>query len=201
MPQYFQKGNKINVGRTPWNKGLTTPPDVRLKQREAKLKNPPTWMLGKKRPDTSKRLKGIAPPYQAMFNSIETRMGGFWYGNIKYSTDAPYCEKFNDDLRERVRMFFGYRCFECGEAQTDKKLHVHHIHYNKKTCCDGSPHDMIPLCRSCHMKTNHHRNYWENHLTKLLYAYSPDGKCYFTTDEMQSYNMFVSTSQMQGVVV
>ena len=113
----------------------------------------------------------------------ESGIGGFWYGNIRYY-DNPYCEKWTAELRERVRAYFGYVCFECGTPQNGRKLNVHHIHYNKKTCCDGSPHDMVPLCPECHTKTNFNRDYWEDHFTELLYAFDPDGKCFFTREEM-----------------
>jgi len=117
----------------------------------------------------------------------ESKIGGFWYGNVRYDERPQYCERWTEDLRERVRAYFGYRCFECGALQNGTKLSVHHVHYNKKTCCDGSPHDIIPLCVSCHMKTNGNRDYWEKHFTDLLYASDPDGKCFFTKEEMKTY--------------
>jgi len=115
---------------------------------------------------------------------VENRVGGFWYGNILYY-EPLYCEKFTQEFKERVRAFWDYQCFECGSPQNGEKLHVHHIHYNKKTCCDGSPQDMIPLCRSCHTATNSNRDYWEQYFTTLLYLWSPAGKCFFTEEEMQ----------------
>jgi hypothetical protein len=69
----------------------------------------------------------------------------WWYGNVNYY-DKKYCEKFNSEFRERVRAYWEYRCFECGEHQRVKKLSVHHVHYDKKMCCNGSPHDVVPLC-------------------------------------------------------
>jgi hypothetical protein len=119
-------------------------------------------------------------------NLIEYWVGGFWYGSVKYP-NAYYCEKWTENLKERVRAFFGYRCFECGSIQNNIKLSVHHVHYDKKTCCNGSPHDLVPLCRSCHGKTNHNRTYWEDYLTKKLYSKNPDGKCFFTKDEFEKY--------------
>ena len=41
-----------------------------------------------------------------------------WKGGI---SNAPYCEKFNDDLRERIRAFFNYECFMCGKTKEEKK--------------------------------------------------------------------------------
>jgi len=114
--------------------------------------------------------------------------GGLWYGNINYHDDRPqYCEKFNARFKERVRAFRGYVCFECGTPQNGKKLHTHHVHYDKKMCCNGSPQDIVPLCHSCHVTSNHNRDYWEDHFTELIYLQDPEGKCFFTEQEMKVY--------------
>jgi hypothetical protein len=176
---------KISVSKkgTPaWNRGIETPYEVRLKQRDAKLKNPPP---GNKNIRGVKYWYGRHRDYNTIAKSVEYKIGGFWYGNVRYPDPPQYCEKFNRNLKNRVRAYFGYKCFECGVSPTTSDLDVHHIHYNKKTCCDGSPHDMIPLCRSCHMKTNADRDYWERRYTMLLYLNNPAGKCYFTFDEME----------------
>jgi hypothetical protein len=86
-----------------------------------------------------------------------------------------------------VRAYFNYTCFECGIKQTNRKLNVHHVHYNKKTCCDGSPHDLVPLCPECHTKTNFNRDYLEDHFTEKLYENNPEGKCFFTREEMGEF--------------
>lgn len=117
----------------------------------------------------------------------ERQLDRCWYGNVPEHDYIKYCEKFNENLKERVRAYFGYRCFECGAIQNGKKLPVHHVHYNKKTCCDGSPSDLIPLCPGCHNATNNNRNYWESHFTEILYASDPNGKCFFTREEMKSF--------------
>lgn len=54
---------------------------------------------------------------------------------------------------------------ECGLHQDElsgrfKKHDVHHIDYNKFNC---NPENLITLCKSCHVKTNHNRNYWINY--------------------------------------
>lgn len=121
----------------------------------------------------------------------ESGIGGFWYGNVRHYDD-PYCEKWTADLRERVRAYFGYICFECGLEQDGRKLNVHHVHYNKKTCCDGSPHDLVPLCPECHTKANFNRDYWEDHFTEKLYKDNPDGKCFFTKEEMKEFKKSIS---------
>lgn len=97
-----------------------------------------------------------------------------WKGGISFE---PYCQKFNNEFKERVRAFFGYHCIECGTPQNGRKLHVHHVNFNKMTCCDSSPPLFVPLCISCHMKTNGDREYWENHFTEMIMT-KFDGRCY-----------------------
>jgi hypothetical protein len=105
----------------------------------------------------------------------------WWKGGISFE---PYCPKFNREFKERVRAFFNYTCIGCGKTQTTagEKLSIHHVGYNKETCCDTSIPLFAPLCRRCHASTNNHREYWEPLLTeKILLEY--DGKCYFTKEE------------------
>ena len=121
---------------------------------------------------------------------LERLHGGIWYGNATYYDNPQYCEKFNAEFKERVRAFRGYICLGCGKPQdviNDKKLSIHHVHYDKKMCCNGSPHDVVPLCTSCHTKTNCDRDYWEDHFTEMIYANDPTGKCFFTKEEMKEY--------------
>jgi hypothetical protein len=134
--------------------------------------------IARSKPEFSKKLSAAI---------IKTFVDKSWYGSVVYYDKKDYCEKFNDNLKERVRAYWDYKCFECGTPQNKTKLHVHHVHYDKQTCCNGSPHDLIPLCHSCHAKTNFNRDYWEDHFTDLLYMYSIDGKCFFTLEEMQLY--------------
>jgi hypothetical protein len=129
------------------------------------------------------------------WSTIESRMqlceiaiGGFWYGNVQYYVRPQYCEKFTPEFKNRVRAYWNYTCAECGFVQIPKRtLHVHHVHYDKKMCCNGSPRDVVPLCRSCHLKTNHNRKRWEQHFVELIYSNDPTGKCFFTKEEMEVY--------------
>lgn len=72
-------------------------------------------------------------------------MSSNWKGGI---SNGIYCQKFNADLRRRVRAFFGNKCFLCGKPQSEnpKKLAVHHVNYNKNACCDSSRVLLVPLC-------------------------------------------------------
>jgi hypothetical protein len=64
----------------------------------------------------------------------------------------PYCTKFNERLKERVRERDGRVCQLCGlsEKENGKKLDVHHIHYDKENCYP----DLIGLCSKCNLTVN-----------------------------------------------
>lgn len=83
-----------------------------------------------------------------------------WKGGISFE---PYCNKFNNKLKEHIRDTFDRKCFLCGKSEEENncKLHVHHVDYNKGQGC-GYSWSLIPLCSSCHSKTNHNRYYWFN---------------------------------------
>ncbi len=86
-----------------------------------------------------------------------------WEGGISY---IPYCPKFNDALKEKIRERDGRICQECGctENENGKKLTVHHIHYDKPNC---NP-DLIALCLRCNLKANTDKDYWEQYYMEKL---------------------------------
>jgi hypothetical protein len=107
-----------------------------------------------------------------------------WKGGKSFE---PYCVKFNNEFKERVRNFFGRKCVECGKMEKDngKKLSVHHVNFNKQTCCDDTIPLFVPLCASCHSKTNTNRDYWEKHfITMIDEQYG--GKCYTEKEKAAS---------------
>ena len=60
-------------------------------------------------------------------------------------TFYPYCERFNNSLRERVRYFFGNKCVLTGKTKEDnggKRLDVHHVFIEKLACCETKIEDM-----------------------------------------------------------
>ena len=83
-----------------------------------------------------------------------------WKGGISFE---PYCVKFNDKFKEQIRDKFGRVCFLCGKSEEENgvKLSVHHVNYDKKCLCNDIKCEFVPLCISCHMKTNHNREYYE----------------------------------------
>jgi hypothetical protein len=138
----------------------------------------------------SMALRGKSNPHSGFIPTAETRrkMSALyrgennpnWRGGLSFE---PYCPKFNKEFKERVRAFFGHKCVECGRPQTGTPLAVHHVNFNKKTCCDGTLPLFVPLCRSCHSKTNYRREYWQQHFTEMITS-KYDGKCYFSREEM-----------------
>lgn len=168
------KGNKNCVGRKISEETrqkileALNDPDYKRKQSEAHRGN--KYSLGAIRSEETRRKIGAAK---------NGENNPHWRGGISFE---PYCPKFNNEFKERVRSFFGHRCAECGEPQNGYKLHVHHVNFNKMSCCDGTPPLFVPLCTSCHSKTNHNREYWEQHFTRMINEYH-GGMCYFAKEE------------------
>lgn len=90
-----------------------------------------------------------------------------WKGGISFE---PYCPKWNEDLKEHIRDKFGRTCFLCPttEEENGQKLSAHHVNYDKNCLCDDSVCQFVPLCMSCHSKTNNNRAYWEMRINKKL---------------------------------
>jgi len=105
-----------------------------------------------------------------------------WKGGLSFE---PYCEKFNNEFRSRVRAFWNNTCVLCGTNKTEngREMDVHHIHYDKSSCCSEAPREFVILCRKCHMMTNYDRDYWTNYFHNLI-CEKYNGKSYFTKDEM-----------------
>lgn len=112
--------------------------------------------------------------------SFTGEKSNMWKGGISFE---PYCPKFNKTFKERVRAFFDYKCVECGIEQDKYKHSVHHVHYNKESCCDPNiPKMFVPLCRSCHTKTNTNREEWRSHFEQLIIS-KYGGRSYYTQEE------------------
>ena len=108
--------------------------------------------------------------------------GNNWRGGISFE---PYCPKFNKDLKNRVRSFFGHKCIMCGKSELDNKksLSVHHVEYDKNACCHNKPVTFAALCCSCHTKTgNSDRPRWEAMLHRCIDEIW-GGRSYYTKEE------------------
>lgn len=104
-----------------------------------------------------------------------------WKGGLSFE---PYCEKWTESLRKRIRAFFDYKCLTCGKSTEDNEQNLccHHVHYNKQTCCDESVPMFAALCRSCHTKTGNDRESWMYMISYIIQEVY-DGKSYYTKEE------------------
>lgn len=84
-----------------------------------------------------------------------------WNGGSSFE---PYCIKFNNKLRERIRERDNRICQLCGVGENGRRHSVHHVHYDKENCYP----DLITLCTSCNSKVNGNRDYYEKLLMKNL---------------------------------
>lgn len=82
-----------------------------------------------------------------------------WKGGI---ASEPYGPEFDKVLHEFARSRDSYICQICSKTQEDngEKLSIHHKDYNKR---NNHPSNLVSLCRVCHTKTNHNREYWRTH--------------------------------------
>jgi hypothetical protein len=145
-------------GKIPWNKGETKETNESVKECSEKL-------LGKPLTEEHKQHLRDSSPHISGENCS---------AYIDGTSFLPYCEKFDDDLKERVREFFNRKCYVCGKSEQEqieemikdgkrpfKKLSVHHVNYDKMVCCNDVKPLFVPLCHSCHGKTQKDREYWE----------------------------------------
>jgi len=173
IPEFRKRMSEIGKGKSPWNKGKHLSEEVRRKISKSKIG---TVMSEEFRRKLSERMKGhkfseetrkkISEKLKGENNPMKKLKGENhpnWKGGISF---IPYCEKFNNELKENIRMRDNYTCQLCGKKQSELgyKLCIHHIHYNKKDC---DP-DLISLCRSCHGKTQFNRDYWEDYFMNIL---------------------------------
>ena len=87
-----------------------------------------------------------------------------WCGGKSFE---PYPINWTEKFRRSIRKRDKYICQiqECCKQQTNIAHSVHHIDYNKSNC---NPSNLITLCFTCHMKTNHNRKYWTKYFNKLI---------------------------------
>lgn len=142
--QGFKKGNKLQLGKIPWNKGKTK--------------------------ETDKRVAGPKKGHK-FWGKVETQFG---YRNVKLEKHPnwrggksyeAYSLKWTKELKEVIRQRDNYTCILCGDKQKDIKFDVHHIDYDKKNC---NPNNLITLCKPCHMKTNFNRDEYLQLFNKLI---------------------------------
>lgn len=136
--EIVRNGHKYIRGHTNWNKGRPTPIEGRNTISNA--------MKGKG--------FGFKKGHASWTKGLYGERSPGWKGGLSFE---PYCHKFNEILKERIRERDNRTCQLCGAKENGKKLPVHHIHYDKKNCAP----DLITLCFKCNSKANFNRDYWE----------------------------------------
>jgi hypothetical protein len=150
------------------------------------------WRTGKSQKEIREKPELIGNTPKTVWKAkISNSNSGYksstWKGGISFE---PYCPLFNKIFREKVRSFFGRKCIECGKLEINNfigsrknytLLAVHHVSYDKKTCCkEGelvNDRQFVVLCNSCHTKTNFNRTYWTQHFKEIISS-KFNGKCY-----------------------
>lgn len=140
-------------------------------------------------------MKKYLDDYEVRVRISEAGVGGHWYGNVR-DPKPQYCEKFAV-VKPKVRAFFNRVCVECGKRESKHKHHVHHVFYDKKSCClvdEGgiyysnlyardhttkdycigeNPNYFVLLCESCHgkispLKKFESKRMWADHFKELI---------------------------------
>jgi hypothetical protein len=170
---------------------------TKQKIREAKLKNPTRYWLGKKRMDminnqwnvgrvawnkggkcdykekvriSVKKLWQNEDYREKMVKAHDIRIKG--KGKLHYNwlggkSFEPYTVEFNRKLKNEIRERDCYKCKGCGVMEFEQRHSIHHIDYNKENC---SLENLITICRSCNSKANFDRYRWIKFYKNIIAA-------------------------------
>lgn len=155
-----------------------------------------SFLIGKKRPEHSKRMKGKNHPFYGESHTKKTKkkmsqirlknpvkywlgkrrpdvskkMKGNKYAYINGEGYLSYPKEFTVKLKRKIRKRDNYTCQLCGIKQEDyyRKLDIHHIDYNKTNCNNDN---LITLCHECNGKANGNRDYYYAYFTYLMENY------------------------------
>lgn len=154
------------------NRGKVRTPEMRKRASEKAKKNPNMYWLGKKRSELDKKKmseaqlknpnrywlgKQITKEHREKSSKGWFKKGEMPHNFQNYKSREPYSVDWSKTLRRGIRERDKYTCQLCGDKQEDHSFDVHHIDYNKENC---NPENLITLCRKCHGKTSHNREYW-----------------------------------------
>lgn len=131
-------------------------------------KNNPNY--GKRRPKIirqaiAEKLKGPnSPRYGKKFSEHSERMSGEKHPNWKGGISCePYCEIWTDKkYKQSIRDRDNNECQnpDCwGKCNPNHALSLHHINHIKKDC---NPWNLISLCKSCNVRAEKNKEYWQN---------------------------------------
>lgn len=137
------------------------------KQRESKIGKNNVWFGKQHSKETRIKLSDSLKGDKNGMYGVTGDKNPAWKGGLSFE---PYCHKFNENVKELIREKYNRMCVMCGksEEKNGKKLSVHHINYNKQQGCDGHEWKLLPLCVSCHMKTNYNREAWSEKLMLII---------------------------------
>lgn len=91
-----------------------------------------------------------------------------WKGGI---SNEPYSLQFNKSLKLKILEQHNNRCAICKMSNDEHilkyhlGLNIHHIDYTKK---NHNEMNLIPLCISCHMKTNKDHGKWKIYFKEVM---------------------------------
>lgn len=77
--------------------------------------------------------------------------------------NAEYPKEFNTKLRNKIRDRDKHKCQCCYKTEKQeirnlkRRLHIHHIDYNKYNCIDKN---LITVCFKCNIRANYNKDYW-----------------------------------------
>ena len=157
-------------------------PEYREMMSEVNIKN---WenseyreMMGEIFRETVKK-RWEDPEYREMMSKVRTKnwenpefrekMSGennhFYVHGLSH---LPYSKKWSNQLKKRIRKRDNNRCVLCHKKGDGRKLSVHHIDYDKENC---HPSNLITLCSSCHISTNHNdRHEWIKKFNYIMFG-------------------------------
>lgn len=164
-----KKNKRCKCDKLIWNTSKTCQKCFGIKhsKRMNGINNP---MFGKKRPDSSKRMKGknnIAKRPEIRIKLIQNHINVLGKNNPNYihgKGNEPYPLEFNDKLKNKIRKRDNYECQNCGMTEEEhlivysRILTIHHIDYDKNNCEDTN---LISICDGCNARANFNRNYWK----------------------------------------
>lgn len=128
-------------------------PDWRLKNKmgsQKRSKNP-SW---KRKNKDAAQIRSKNPTYQCnvkksnqklaqnpewIRKNVESHIGGFWYGNVRYSNSPRYCELWGRPLWHRIDEAQNYQSILSGKTKFEnggRALSRHHVYWQKKACCE-----------------------------------------------------------------
>lgn len=91
-----------------------------------------------------------------------------WKGGLSFLSYPPV---FNKKLKQEIKDRDGYNCKLCYKSEeqqkieTNQRLPIHHIDYNKQNC---DPLNLTVLCVSCNSKVNFKREYYTQLLSEMV---------------------------------